>query len=204
MPNLKKLLIDKGTTFDESFVSNSLCCSRATILHSTPTTTRSSPTSRRSGASRIPLPRPRELHDRHLGQGAGLQDGLLRQVFERVQRHLHPPGLGRVVRGDGQLPEPHLQRERPHGRLRSGNRLRHRRDLGQSLGLRLAHGGRRPAVLYGRQALPDVDRHQGPHQPATPAPRDENAYPDVTCRGRPTSTSETSPTSPTGSTTTRP
>jgi N-acetylglucosamine-6-sulfatase len=33
MPNLKKLLIDKGTTFDESFVSNSLCCpSRATIL----------------------------------------------------------------------------------------------------------------------------------------------------------------------------
>src|ERR671921_128766 len=33
MPNLKSLLIDKGTTFDESFVSNSLCCpSRATIL----------------------------------------------------------------------------------------------------------------------------------------------------------------------------
>ena len=33
MPNLRKLLIDKGTTFDESFVTNSLCCpSRATIL----------------------------------------------------------------------------------------------------------------------------------------------------------------------------
>ena len=33
MPNLRKLLIDKGTTFDNSFVSNSLCCpSRATIL----------------------------------------------------------------------------------------------------------------------------------------------------------------------------
>ena len=32
MPNLKKLLIDKGT-IEESFVSNSLCCSsRATIL----------------------------------------------------------------------------------------------------------------------------------------------------------------------------
>src|SRR5215210_7673784 len=33
MPNMRKLLIDKGTTFDNSFVSNSLCCpSRATIL----------------------------------------------------------------------------------------------------------------------------------------------------------------------------
>src|SRR5215203_6256813 len=33
MPNLKSLMMDKGTTFDESFVSNSLCCpSRATIL----------------------------------------------------------------------------------------------------------------------------------------------------------------------------
>ena len=31
MPNIKSLLIDKGTTFDNSFVSNSLCCpSRAT------------------------------------------------------------------------------------------------------------------------------------------------------------------------------
>jgi N-acetylglucosamine-6-sulfatase len=33
MPNLKSLLIDKGTTFDNAFVTNSLCCpSRATIL----------------------------------------------------------------------------------------------------------------------------------------------------------------------------
>src|SRR5215212_2312944 len=33
MPNLRKLLVKKGTTFDNSFVTNSLCCpSRATIL----------------------------------------------------------------------------------------------------------------------------------------------------------------------------
>src|SRR5215210_4260595 len=33
MPNLKSLLIDEGTTFDNAFVTNSLCCpSRATIL----------------------------------------------------------------------------------------------------------------------------------------------------------------------------
>ncbi|HZC83431.1 MAG TPA: sulfatase [Rubrobacter sp.] len=33
MPNLKSLLMDKGTTFDNAFVTNSLCCpSRATIL----------------------------------------------------------------------------------------------------------------------------------------------------------------------------
>jgi N-acetylglucosamine-6-sulfatase len=33
MPNIKSQLIDEGTTFDNSFVSNSLCCpSRATIL----------------------------------------------------------------------------------------------------------------------------------------------------------------------------
>jgi N-acetylglucosamine-6-sulfatase len=33
MPNTKSLLIDKGTTFDNAFVTNSLCCpSRATIL----------------------------------------------------------------------------------------------------------------------------------------------------------------------------
>jgi N-acetylglucosamine-6-sulfatase len=33
MPNLKSLLIDKGTSFDNAFVTNSLCCpSRATIL----------------------------------------------------------------------------------------------------------------------------------------------------------------------------
>jgi N-acetylglucosamine-6-sulfatase len=33
MPNLKSMLVDKGTTFDNAFVTNSLCCpSRATIL----------------------------------------------------------------------------------------------------------------------------------------------------------------------------
>src|SRR5215210_3520576 len=33
MPNIKSLLSDKGTTFDNAFVTNSLCCpSRATIL----------------------------------------------------------------------------------------------------------------------------------------------------------------------------
>jgi N-acetylglucosamine-6-sulfatase len=33
MPNLRKLLVQKGTTFENSFVTNSLCCpSRATIL----------------------------------------------------------------------------------------------------------------------------------------------------------------------------
>ncbi len=33
MPNLKSLLMDKGTTFDNAFVTNSLCCpSRASIL----------------------------------------------------------------------------------------------------------------------------------------------------------------------------
>ena len=33
MPNLKKLLVEKGTTFDNAFVTNSVCCpSRATIL----------------------------------------------------------------------------------------------------------------------------------------------------------------------------
>ncbi|MGH3147205.1 MAG: sulfatase-like hydrolase/transferase, partial [Rubrobacter sp.] len=33
MHNLRKLMVDKGTTFDNSFDSNSLCCpSRATIL----------------------------------------------------------------------------------------------------------------------------------------------------------------------------
>jgi len=33
MPNIKSLLIDKGTSFDNAFVTNSLCCpSRATIL----------------------------------------------------------------------------------------------------------------------------------------------------------------------------
>src|ERR671911_1958423 len=33
MPNLKSLLIEEGTTFENAFVTNSLCCpSRATIL----------------------------------------------------------------------------------------------------------------------------------------------------------------------------
>src|SRR5215207_8531100 len=33
MPNIKSLLMEKGTTFDNAFVTNSLCCpSRATIL----------------------------------------------------------------------------------------------------------------------------------------------------------------------------
>src|SRR5215216_5775766 len=84
-----------------------------------------------------------------------------------------------MVCGDRQLPQPHVQRERPSGQLRARVLLRNRRYVGQGLRLHHTHGGGRPALLYGRQTLPDVDRYEGPPPAGIPAPRDENDYPAI-------------------------
>ena len=82
-----------------------------------------------------------------------------------------------MVRGDRQLPQPYVQRERPSGQLRTRVLLRYRRHVGQGLRLHHTHGRGRPAVLYGRQALPDVDRHEGPPPAGIPGPQGRERLP---------------------------
>jgi hypothetical protein len=88
MPNLRSLLIEEGTTFENAFVTDPLCCpSRATIL------------------------RGQYAHNHEiLAERGRLPDGLYRQVPERlrvrrVRDGIRPAGMGRMARDSRQLPQ---------------------------------------------------------------------------------------------------
>ncbi len=207
MPNLEALLTEKGTTFENAFVTNSLCCpSRATILrgqyaHNHQILSNEPPL---GGLREVPLPGPRELDDGHLGQGAGLQDGLLRQVHERLQRDLHASGVGRVVRGGRQLPEPHAQRERPLVELRS--RVATTSPTCSPTRPPTTSGARRAPTRPSSRPTGPSSCGSAPRPPTSrrpPPPATRPPTPTSRCRIRPPSTRRTSPTSRPGSATTR-
>ncbi|MBA2714866.1 MAG: sulfatase [Rubrobacteraceae bacterium] len=182
MPNLKSLLVDQGTTFDNAFVTNSLCCpSRATIL-------RGQYTHSHQILSNDP-PQGGFQKFRFLGhedstmatwlQEAGYRTALFGKYLNGYSETYVPPGWD-------------------EWRAIVGNYLSN--DLNEN-GHIVNYD---PATSYDTDVLSDkasdyVTRTAGadppffttdrpflmylgtkaPHQPATPAPRDANAYPDL-------------------------
>jgi N-acetylglucosamine-6-sulfatase len=179
MPNLRALM-ENGTTFDNAFVSNALCCpSRATILrgqytHSDQILTNHLPF---GGAEKF----------RFLGEDdstiatwindAGYQTSLVGKYLNGYSGTYIPPGWDNwdAISGDflsNDLSENgHIIRYDPsHSYLddvlsdKASNYVKRAARPSPPF-----FTSRRPFFLYiGTNA---------PHQPATPAPRDENAYP---------------------------
>ena len=134
MPNVQTLLANQGVTFDNSFVSYSLCCpSRATFLtgqyaHNHGVWGNAAPN---GGYYKLDC----HEHAPRLAPARRLPDDPPRQVPEPVrhaERPRDPAGLGRVVRDAGSvdlsLSQLHDQRERDARELRDGRgRLQDRR-----------------------------------------------------------------------------
>ncbi|HEX5850516.1 MAG TPA: sulfatase [Rubrobacter sp.] len=183
MPNLKKLLIDKGTTFDESFVSNSLCCpSRATIL-------RGQYTHNHQILSNEP-PLGGFEKFRYLGhenstiatwaKEQGYRTAFFGKYLNGYSDSYIPPGWDEWYAVTGNYLS-HTFNE--NGRMV---------DYDQETDYDTDVISEKASDYISRTAGADppfftADRPflmwigtKAPHQPATPAPRHENAYPDVT------------------------
>jgi arylsulfatase A-like enzyme len=183
MPNLKKLLIDKGTTFDESFVSNSLCCpSRATIL-------RGQYTHNHQILSNEP-PLGGFEKFRYLGhenstiatwaKEQGYRTVLFGKYLNGYNDTYIPPGwdewyaltgnyLSRTFNENGRMVDYDPQTDYDTDVMSEKASDYISRTAGADPPFFTAD---RPFLMWiGTKA---------PHQPSAPAPRDENAYPDVT------------------------
>ena len=176
------MLIDKGTTFDESFVSNSLCCpSRVTIL-------RGQCTHNHQILSNEP-PLGGFEKFRYLGhenstiatwaKEQGYRTAFFGKYLNGYNDTYIPPGWDEWYAVTGN----YLSRTNENGRMV---------DYDQETDYDTDVISEKASDYVSRTAGADppfftADRPflmwigtKAPHQPATPAPRDEKAYPDVT------------------------
>jgi N-acetylglucosamine-6-sulfatase len=181
MPNLRAL-IEKGTTFDNSFVTNALCCpSRATILRGQYTH------DHQILSNSPPLGGFEKFH--YLGRenstvatwldGAGYRTALVGKYLNGYSGTYIPPGWDEWHAISGNFLSNDLSE---NGRVASYDPERYYLDdllskkasdfIGSSAGPAPPfYTTWRPFFLYLAT--------NAPHQPATPAPRDANAYPDA-------------------------
>jgi N-acetylglucosamine-6-sulfatase len=182
MPNLRKLLVEKGTTFDNSFVTNSLCCpSRATIL-------RGQYTHNHQILSNEPplggFEKFRFLGHENSTMATWVKEWGYRTAF--FGKYLNgyndtyiPPGWDEWYAATGNYLS-HTFNE--NGRMVDYDPETYYdtdviSDKASDYVTRTA-GADPPFFTTDRPFLMYVGT-KAPHQPATPAPRDVNAYPDV-------------------------
>jgi N-acetylglucosamine-6-sulfatase len=180
MPNLKSLLIDKGTTFDNAFVTNSLCCpSRATIL-------RGQYTHNHEILSNDP-PRGGFQKFRFLGhenstmatwvKEQGYRTAFFGKYLNGYKETYVPPGWDEWYAVTGNYlshtfnENGHLVNYEPESYYDTDVMS----DKASDYITRTA-GADPPFFTANRPFLMWIGT-KAPHQPATPAPRDENAYP---------------------------
>jgi N-acetylglucosamine-6-sulfatase len=182
MPNLRKLLIDKGTTFDNSFVSNSLCCpSRATIL-------RGQYTHNHQILSNEP-PLGGFEKFRFLGhenstmatwvKEQGYRTALFGKYLNGYNETYIPPGWDEWYATTGNYLK-HTFNENGH-MVEYDPETNYDTDVISDKAtdyIRRTAGADPPFFTTDRPFMMYVGT-KAPHQPATPAPRDENAYPDI-------------------------
>jgi arylsulfatase A-like enzyme len=182
MPNLKSLLIDKGTTFDNAFVTNSLCCpSRATIL-------RGQYTHNHEILSNDP-PRGGFQKFRFLGhenstmatwvKEQGYRTAFFGKYLNGYKETYIPPGWDEWYAVTGNYlshtfnENGHLVNYEPESYYDSDVMS----DKASDYITRTA-GPDPPFFTANRPFLMWIGT-KAPHQPATPAPRDKKTYPDV-------------------------
>jgi N-acetylglucosamine-6-sulfatase len=182
MPNLKSLLIDRGTTFDNAFVTNSLCCpSRATIL-------RGQYTHNHEILSNDP-PRGGFQKFRFLGhenstmatwvKEQGYRTAFFGKYLNGYKETYIPPGWDEWYAVTGNYlshtfnENGHLVNYEPESYYDTDVMS----DKASDYITRTA-GADPPFFTADRPFLMWIGT-KAPHQPATPPPRDENAYPAV-------------------------
>jgi arylsulfatase A-like enzyme len=182
MPNLESLLIDEGTTFDNAFVTNSLCCpSRATIL-------RGQYTHNHEILSNDP-PRGGFQKFRYVGhenstmatwvKEQGYRTAFFGKYLNGYKETYIPPGWDEWYAVTGNYlshtfnENGHLVSYEPESYYDTDVMT----DKASDYITRTA-GADPPFFTADRPFLMWIGT-KAPHQPASPAPRDENAYPAV-------------------------
>src|SRR5215217_1621544 len=181
MPNLRALM-DKGTTFDNTFVTNSLCCpSRATILrgqytHNHQILHNQPP---RGGFQKF-----RSLGHENSTMGTWVKEQGYRTAFfgkylNGYKETYIPPGWEEWYAMSGNFLSNDLN-ENGHIVSYDADRY-HLDDVISDKASSYAERAARPEPPFFTANRPFLMwiGTKAPHQPATPAPRDENAYPAV-------------------------
>jgi N-acetylglucosamine-6-sulfatase len=182
MPNLKSLLIDKGTTFDDAFATNALCCpSRATILrgqytHNHQILSNHPPL---GGAERFRFLGHENSTMATWAKEQGYRTALFGKYMNDYNDTYVTSGWDQWYAVSGNYLSNDLNE---NGHIVSYDPDRYHLDDVLS---------EKASEYVERAAIPEppfftVDRPflmwigtKAPHQPATPAARDENAYPNV-------------------------
>jgi len=182
MPNLRKLLADEGTTFDNSFVTNSLCCpARATvlrgqyahnhqILHNQPPL---------GGAARFRISGGDASTMATWAKERGYRTSFFGKYLNGYAGTYVPPGWDDWQALSGNFLSNDLNE---NGRIVGYEADRYHLDdvLAEkaSAYARRADSPEPPFFTTDRPFLMWIGT-KAPHQPATPAPRHEDAYPNL-------------------------
>jgi len=182
MPNLKSLLIDKGTIFDNAFVSNALCCpSRATILrgqytHNHQILSNESPL---GGFEKFRFLSHEDSTMATRLDGAGYRTALVGKYLNGYSGTYIPPGWDDWNAISGNFLSNDFNE---NGHITSYDPDRYYLDdlLSEKAAdyIERAAGPAPPFFTTKRPFFLYVGTN-APHQPATPAPRDKDAYPEA-------------------------
>ena len=182
MPNLRSQLIERGTTFENAFVTDSLCCpSRATILrgqyaHNTGVLGNGPPN---GGYEKFrSLGRQNSTIATWL-QDAGYRTVLIGKYMNDYQGTYVPPGWDEWYAVSGNYTSSDLNE---NGSIVSYDPARYHLDdvfADKAVDFIRDPSGNVPSVLVPDRPFFMWIGTKAPHQPADPAPRYEDALPDV-------------------------
>jgi N-acetylglucosamine-6-sulfatase len=182
MPNLRSLLIDRGTTFENAFVTDALCCpSRASILRG------QYPHNHLIEGNEWPQGGARKFHA--LGRqrstiatwlrSSGYQTVLIGKYLNDYQGTYVPPGWDNWHAVSGNYESSDLNE---NGHIVSYDPGRYHLDdvlADKATDFIRDPSGNVPSFLVPDRPFFMWIGTKAPHQPADPAPRDEDAFPNV-------------------------